>query len=192
MYAKRRVCQEAILEEDSNFIFNFGQTRPSPPTGDKKDVVKKQISKQQYVHHSKHVLEKTQTEAYLEFQLLYPDVKIKQRRFESLSHFFVKQAKERDRRVCLYRKHVKTKIVLDACMKFPKGIGEETDDNEYPVLKSPTEATEKTLCPKQKGNTHQNIKCLQNLLQIHINEKNSLKWPREKGDCPHSKGYSPS
>ena len=80
--------------------------------------MKKRTGKQQYVHHAKHVLEKTQTEAFLEFQHLHPEVKVKQRKFESLKPFFVKQATERDRRSCLCRKHVETKIVFDACMKF--------------------------------------------------------------------------
>jgi len=46
------------------------------------------IGKYQYVHHAKHILEKTQTEALLESQQLYPNVKVKQRKFESLKPFF--------------------------------------------------------------------------------------------------------
>ena len=161
LYPKCKVRQDAISEEDSKVIFNYWTNTASRPTGDKKDVVKKRIGKQQYVCHTKHVLEKTQTEVYLEFQPLYPDVKINQRKFESLKPFFVKQAKERDRRSCLCRKHVETKIVFDACMKFCKAIAKETDDNEYPVLKTLTEATDKTLCPKQEGKPFHNIECVQ-------------------------------
>ena len=40
------------------------------------------------------VLEKMHTEAFLEFQQLHPDVKVKHRKFESLKPFFVKQTKE--------------------------------------------------------------------------------------------------
>lgn len=62
-----------------------------------------------------------------------------------LKPFFVKQAKERDRRLCLCRKHVETKIVFTTCMKFRQGITKEADNNnEYPVLRNVTEAAEKT------------------------------------------------
>ena len=90
----------------------------SRPTGDKKDVVKKHTGKQQYIQHAKHVLEKTQTEAYMEFKELHPEIQVKQRKFENLKPVFVKQAKERDRKSCLCRKHVGTKMVFTACMKF--------------------------------------------------------------------------
>ena len=163
LYAKRKVRQDAISEEDTKIIFNYWANTASRPTGDKKDIVKKRIGKQQYVHHAKHVLEKSQTEAFLEFQQLHPDVKVKQRKFESLKPFFVKQAKERDRRSCLCRKHVETKIVFNACMKFRQGIVKETDlsHDEYPVLKTVTEAAEKTLCPRQEDKLFHNIKCLE-------------------------------
>lgn len=91
------------------------------------------------------------------------DVKVQQRKFESLKPIFVKQAKESDRRSCLCRKHVETKIVFEACMKFRQGIVKETDlsHDEYPVLKTVTEAAEKTLCPRQEDKLLHNIKCLE-------------------------------
>lgn len=134
LYTKRKVRQDVISEEDGKAIFNYWTNTASRPTGDKKDIVKKRIGKQQYVHHAN-----------------YLNVKVKQRKFESLKPFFVKQAKERDRRSCLCRKHVETKIVFNACMKFRQGIAKEADNNnEYPVLKTVTEAAEKTLCPEQE------------------------------------------
>ena len=163
LYTKRKVRQDAISEEDTKIIFNYWANTASRPTGDKKDIVKKRIRKQQYAYHAKHVLEKTQTEAFLEFQQLHPDVKVKQRKFESLKSFFVKQARERDRRSCLCRKHVETKIVFDACMKFRQGIVKETDfsHDQYPVLKTVTEASEKTLCPRREDKLFHNIECLE-------------------------------
>jgi len=105
-------------------------------------------------------LKKIQTEAFLEFQQLYP--KVKQRKFESLKPFSVKPAKERDRRLCLCRKHVETKIVFYTCMKFHQGITKEADNNNgYPVLKTVTEAAAKTLCPKQEDQLFHDIKCLE-------------------------------
>ena len=186
LYTKRKVRQDAISEEA---IFNYWTNTASTTTGDKKDFVKKRIRKQQYVHHAKHVLEKTQTEAFLEFQQLYPNVKVKQRKFESLKPFFVKQAKERDRRSCLCRKHVETKIVFNPCMKFRQGIAKEADNNEYAVLKNVTEAAEKTLCPKQEDKLFHNIKCLERqcdlcgvnalpLLPEEMATEGSVRWSR--------------
>lgn len=37
--------------------------------------------KKQYIEHANHVVEKTQTEAFLEFQAIHPDGKIKQQKF---------------------------------------------------------------------------------------------------------------
>lgn len=162
LYTKRKVRQGAISEEDSKIIFNYWANNASRPTGDKNNVVKKHIGKKEYVHHSKHVLEKTQTEAFLEFQQLHPEVKVKQRTFESLKSFFVKQATERDRRSSLCLKHMETKIVFDACMKFCKATGKASvNGDEYPVLKTLTEAAENTLCPKEDGKMFYNIKCLE-------------------------------
>lgn len=112
LYTKRRVRRDALSEEDGKKIFSYWTYTASRPTGDKKDLAKQRIGKQEYVHHAKHVLEKTQTEAFLEFQELHPEVKVKQRKFESLKPFFVRQAKERDRRSCLCRKHVETQIAM--------------------------------------------------------------------------------
>lgn len=66
LYTKRKVRQDAISQEDGKTIFNYWTNTASRPTGDKKDIVKKRIGKQQYVHHAKHILEKTQTKAFLE------------------------------------------------------------------------------------------------------------------------------
>ena len=165
LYTKRKVCQDALSEEDTKIIFNYWANTASRHTGDKKDIVKKRIGKQQYIHHAKHVLEKSQMEAFLEFQQLHLDVKVKQRKFETLKKFFVKQANERDGRSCLCRKHVETKIVFKACMKFCQGIVKETDlgHDEYPVLKTVTEAAEKSLCPRQEDKLLHNIKCLERM-----------------------------
>ena len=106
LYTKRKVRQDAISEEDTKKVFNYWAHTASRPTGDKNDSVKKRIGKKEYVRHAKHVLEQTQTDAFREFQQMHPEVKIQQRKFESLKPFFVKQAKERDRKSCLCRKHV--------------------------------------------------------------------------------------
>ena len=122
--------------------------------------MKQRTGKQQYVQHAKHVLEKTQTEAYLEFRDFHPEIQVKQRKFENLKPFFVKQAKERDRKSCLCRKHVETKMVFSACMKFGKAT--PVNSNEYvPIPTTLTECVDLTLCPKPDGSSHHQIKCLE-------------------------------
>lgn len=120
LYTKRKVRGNALTDEDSKVIYDYWTNTASRPTGGKKDLAKKRIGKNDYIHHAKHVLEKTQTEAFIEFSALHPQVKVKQWKFESLKPFFVKQAKERDRKSCLRRKHVETQIVFSACVKFRK------------------------------------------------------------------------
>ena len=105
---------------------------------------------------------KTQTDAFREFLELHSEVKIRQRKFESLKPFFVKQAKERDRRSCLCRKHVEMQIVFKSCTKYRKELVKKSANiDESFVIKRVTEAAEKTLCPKPEGINYHNIKCLE-------------------------------
>ena len=160
LYTKRKVRQDAISEEDAKKVFNYWAHTASRPTGDKKDVLKQHLGKEEHVKHTKHVLQKTQTDAFREFLELHSEVKIRQRKFESLKPFFVKQAKERDRRSCLYRKHVEMQIVFQSCMKYRKELVKKSANiDESFVIKSVTEAAEKTLCPKPEGINYHNIKC---------------------------------
>ena len=55
-----------MSEEDKKKIFNYWACIASQLTGNKKDILKKRIGKEEYIKHDKHVLEKTQTEAYNE------------------------------------------------------------------------------------------------------------------------------
>ena len=133
LYTKRKVRGDAITDEESKVIYDYWTNTASRPTGDKKDFSKKRIGKNEYIHHAKHVLEKTQTEAFIEFSNLHPEVKVKQRKFESLKPFFVKQARERDRKSCLCRKHVETQIVFSTCMKFRKAAIKTSVGEDNPV-----------------------------------------------------------
>ena len=115
---KRSMRLDSVKEEDKRAVYDYWTQTASRPTGSKKDTVKKRIGKGKYVVHAKHVLEKTQSECFLEFQQLHPEIKIKQRKFEQLKPFFMKSARERDRQSCLCRKHVECKIIFDACMNY--------------------------------------------------------------------------
>ena len=118
------------------------------------------MDRKEYVEHAKHILEKSQTGAFIDFKTEYPDVQIKQRKFEALKLFFVMAAKEKDRRSCLCQKHVEIQVVLQF-MKFRKSALQNT----VPLLPVPgmvTEAVNATLCPKPEGSPyHHKLKCLQ-------------------------------
>jgi len=186
LYIKRKVRKDALSEENKKKIFNYWSVTASRPTGDKKDFLKKRVGKKEYLRHAKHVLEKTQSEAYQEFKELHPEVTVKQRKFESLKPFFVKQAKERDRKSCLCRKHVEAKIVFDACVKYRKERARNHSDDAE-IWTSLTDVAESTLCPKQDGNTYHNIKCLERkcdscgvskLVLPEENSDGSVKWSK--------------
>ena len=83
---------------------------------------------------------------YFSFHAGNPDVKICLRKFEGLKPYFVKDAKERDRRSCLYLKHEETQIVFSECFKFQKNLLNENPTLEIPLV-SLNEAVEMTLCP---------------------------------------------
>ena len=191
LYTKRKVRGGALTDEDSKVIYDYWTNTASRPTGDKKDFAKNRIGKNDYIHHAKHVPEKTQTEAFIEFSTLHPEIKVKQRKFESLKPFFVKQAKERDRKSCLCRKHVETQLVFSACMKFRKAVMKNSAAGDLPIQVPATlsEAVESTLCPKPEDAPFHNIKCLQRecdqcgvallkLLPEESSDEGSTRWSR--------------
>ena len=182
---KRRVRMDTVNEEDKKLIFDYWTHKASRHTGSKKDKLRKRIGRGQYVEHEKHVLEKTQTECFQEFQQLHPEVKIKQRRFEQLKPFFVKGACERDRQSCLCRKHVECKLMFDSCMKFRKSLPENSGES-VTVFNFLSEAVDSTLC--QKGSNYHRLsrlmrKCkeygAQNLkMADEEKSKELVKWKR--------------
>ena len=156
---ERKTRGDAISTEHKQLIFNFWSHEASRPTGDKKDVIRKRTGKKQHIEHAKHVLEKMQTEAFMEFQAQYPEVKIKQRKFESLKPFFVRPAREKDRRSCLCRKHVETQIVFKDCMKYRKAVCRRNGFDAV-VPSTLTEVVNLTLCLKPESHSHHSLKCL--------------------------------
>ena len=187
LYRKWKVREDALTDEDSKVIYNYWTNTAGRATGDKKDFVKKRIGKNVYFHHTKHVLEKTQTEAFIEFTSLHPEIKVKQRKFESFNPFFVKQAKERDRKSCLCRKHVETQLAFSACMKFRKATlkNSATGNQSIEIPATLPESVDSTPCPKPEGASFHDIKCLQKecgqcgpdlfkLLPEHISDEGSV------------------
>lgn len=168
LYTKQKVRGDTLTDEESKVIYEYWTNTASQPTGDKKDFSKKRIGKNEYIHHAKHVLEKTQTEAFIEFSNLHSEVKVKQRKFKSLKPFFVKKARERDRKSCLCRKHVETQLFFSTCMKFRKAAMKTSvwEDTSVLVPTLLSEAVESTLCPKPESASFNNIKCKENATNV--------------------------
>lgn len=151
---------DAVKEEDKRLIYDYWTHQASRPTGSKKDKMRQRVRKGEYVEHAKHVLEKTQTECFKEFQQLHPEIKIKQRKFEEMKPFYVKGASERDRQSCLCRKHVECKILFESCMKFRKSTASYNNETPVPFFNFLSEAVDSTLCEKEEGAIHHRLECL--------------------------------
>lgn len=154
-----------------------------------KNIVRKRTGPKQYLEHAKHVLEQTQSEAYFNFRAQHPEVVISQRKFEQLKPYFVKGARERDRRSCLCRKHEEARLVFNECVKFRKNVLKAAHADSPPVPSSLTEAVELTLCPKPEGSEFHKYCCISRtcehcgthlfrLLPEESSENGSVKWKR--------------
>ena len=107
------------------------------------------------------MLAQTQSEAYFNFHAANPDVKISQRKFGGLKLYFVKGAKECDRRYCLCCRHGGW-ITFSECLRFQKNALNENstrDNSGIEVLSSLNEAVEMTLCPKPEGSDFHRLCC---------------------------------
>lgn len=88
MYTERKTRSDSIPEEHKKLAHDFWASPTiSRPTGNKKDVIRQRVSPNVYVSHEKQILEKTQTEAFLEFRDKYPDIKMGQHSFEKCKPF---------------------------------------------------------------------------------------------------------
>ena len=67
----------------------------SHPTGNKPDIKRERLGPNIYASHMAQVIEKTQTDVYIDFVAKYPDIKIGQRTFDKLKPFFVRPVSEK-------------------------------------------------------------------------------------------------
>ena len=74
IHTKRKIRHDMLSEKDAKVVYDYWSIVASRPTVNKKDTLKKRVGKKEYLHHARHVLEKTQTEAYLEFCNLHPEI----------------------------------------------------------------------------------------------------------------------
>lgn len=184
---KRKTRRDAVTEETKEVVYDYWKMVASRPTGNKKDLIRKRVGVKTWVEHPKHVLEKTQTEAYVEFASMHPEIKISQRKFENLKPYFVRGARERDRQTCMCRQHVELQIVFKDCMKFRKRVIDESREANQAVTEVYTSVgniIEQTLCPKPEDQDYHKLKCLKRECRdcgVH----NLVLLPEEKGVGNH-------
>ncbi|XP_068689864.1 uncharacterized protein [Montipora foliosa] len=185
---KRQTRRDALSDETKKLVYDFWTQSVSRPTGNKNEVLRKRVRPKESIEHPKHVLEVTQTEAFQKFQKEHPNVKIKQRKFESLKPFFVKGAKERDRQTCMCRQHVEVQMVFKDCMKVRSHIVEK-EGVDTTIYSSLAEIISVTLCPVEAEKELHNLACLKrectecgvNLFSLLPQEQSSegkVKWKR--------------
>ena len=73
-----------------------------------------------YVSHAIHLWEKTQTEVFLDFQRIHPNVKMSQHTFKLCKPFFVISARSKDHNTCCCLQHVEIRCIFKRCMEFRK------------------------------------------------------------------------
>lgn len=141
--------KDALAEEHKKMIYNFwisaGISRPS---ANKNDFKRVRIGPKSYASHMKYILEKTQTEVYLEFKDKFPHIKIL-RLFEKIKPYFVIPARPRDRETCCCKYHVEERFLFKSCMEYRKHT--TPNNNEFPVFEHLCDLLNCTLCPKNQG-----------------------------------------
>lgn len=158
MAKKRETRRDALSEDTKKLVYDFWTHSASRPTENKNDIMRKRVGPKVSVEHPKHVLELTQTEAFQKFTKEHPNVKIGQRKFETLKPFSVKGAKERDCKTCMCPQHVEIQMVFKDCMKFQAQIIEKQGVTAT-VYSSVGEIISHTLCPIE-GDKKLHITCL--------------------------------
>ena len=101
-----------------------------------------------------HILEKSQTDVFLDFKKTYPGIKICQRSFERCKPYYVQAVRPKDRQtcVCTYMYHIEAKTLFSSCMNFRKTV--LTDkipevQQSTPVYEHLNDIIKSTLCPTE-------------------------------------------
>ena len=108
---------DPVREEEKRLIYDYLTHQANFPTRSKKDKLCQHVRKDEYVEHAKHVLEKTQSKRFKEFQQLHPEEN-KTAEIRANEAIFWERACERNRQSCLCGENIVCKILFDSCMKF--------------------------------------------------------------------------
>lgn len=164
----RRIRKNAISNDVKRIAYNFWLSAGvSRPTGNKKDVKRERMGPNIYVRHMVHLLEKTQTEVYVAFKQAHPDIQISQRSFEKCKPFFVRQPRQADRNTCCCRYCIEMQLVRQDCMKQRQILMESNDiSDNFKVYRNVQELVDDSLCPKDPGQEHHNMECLERRCEV--------------------------
>jgi hypothetical protein len=163
----RKTKANALSEDHKKTAYNFWtSSQVSRPTGNKRDVKRERLGPKLYASHMVQVLEKTQTETYIDFKSAHPDIKMSQRSFESCKPFFVRAVRAQDRNTCCCRYHTEFKSLFTQCMsereKIVKSkIESGVNCDGFPIYQRQHELVAETLCPKHDNEEYCNINCLE-------------------------------
>ncbi|CAC5405684.1 unnamed protein product [Mytilus coruscus] len=161
VYTKRKVRTDALSDANKNLIHDFWcSPENSHPTGNKNDVKRVRIGPKKYSSHHVQILEKTQSEVFIDFKNKYPSVKVCQSLFERCKPYFVRAASTKDRVTCCCRYHLEIKYVFKAAMNNRKKCYQNLpSDTQFPVYASVTDMCNATLCNPNENGFHDK-KCL--------------------------------
>ncbi|CAC5416205.1 unnamed protein product [Mytilus coruscus] len=164
LYTTRKTRSDALTERTKRIVHDFWlQSNVSRPTNNKNDIKRVRISPNVYSSHSCYILEKTQTEVFLQFKNEYPDEKMGQRAFEKCKPYFVRTAQFKDKVTCCCRQNVEMRSLFKSCMQFRKRLLSREGCSEVKLYESLSELVDDTLCTRS-ANTHQHkISCLDRL-----------------------------
>ncbi|XP_062600261.1 uncharacterized protein LOC134261881 [Saccostrea cucullata] len=162
-FTNRKTRSDAINDDHKKIVYNFW-TSPgiSRPTGNKNDVKRMRTGRKQFVSHALYVLEKTQTEVYIEFKEMNPQIKISQRAFEKLKPFFVQHVRPKDKQTCCCRYHIEIRGMFRCCMEYRRKVLQTRPElvEEFKVYENLNELINDTLCSNSENNG-QKLQCLQ-------------------------------
>ena len=162
LYTERRTRSDVIPTAHRKLAHDFWSSPGiSRPTGNKKDMIRKRLGVRTYTSHPKQVLDKTQTEVFLEFKAKYPEVKMGQRSFERCKPFFVIPPRSQDKITCCCRLHVETRMLFQSCMEFrKKTLAKSGQSEKFPVFEHLDDIINTTLCTKGEENSFHLRKCI--------------------------------
>ena len=159
-YTERRTRSDAISKEDRKIAHDFWASpnisRISPQKSEA--AIRKRIAPKTYVSHARHILEKTQTEAYVEFKEKFPQIKMGQRSFKKCKPFYVTTPKMKDRITCCCRSHVETRMVFKSCMEFRRNLPNRSEAHE--VYDHLSDIVNDSLCPKRDADLYHQKDCI--------------------------------
>lgn len=124
-------------------------------------MIRKCLGIRTYTSHPKQILDKTQTEVFLEFKAKYPVIRMGQRNFKRCKPLFVIAPRSQDKITCYCCLHVETRMVFQSCTEFRRNTLAKIGRSEKcPGFEHLDDIVNKTLCAKPEGKSYHLRECL--------------------------------